>query len=694
MQRCSLLINKVDLMIKMNLGIKAKLFASFITLCIFSLFFTLVIIWLNDKRTKISNQLKALDEVHLLSMQEYKIQQEFLINKTTNVSFYRTGKSLTLEQQNSIHTKMINRLKMMEQSIESKQLFEPNFINQLAKEQQLYQDIFGNVVIEIKNKGYKDYGLEGTMRNYAHELMKLKQLDQVKILMLRRHEKDFIIRKEVIYISQFKNVIQKLKNEVKASSNLTAEKKVYIDSIVNGYNDAFAKLVSSDWVLNGKIPGSGLVSQLSRMHDVIVDRINTQKKKAVFAEIDLEKNLLLAATVMICLIIVLSFFFSYKLASELSKPISNLNLYIKRFVSSKFTIIPLIQVGKTKDEIAELGENFSKMAEEITSYIQFFEEKVKERTSEINKQHNEIVRQKSKIDTQYTQLMIKTGAMEMQQKLLSEKNKNITDSLRYAERIQKSIMPSKENFKALFSESFVYFEPLEIVSGDFYYVHKKNNKVFFAVADCTGHGVPGAFVSIIGIHALQRALNEFNLEQPAEILNQVNKLVEQDLSNYGNTIINDGMDIAFCCLNYENNTLEYAGANIPLWIISDTAEEELESNLYVKTLVKNSSNETKVLREIKANNQPIGYIQKRIPFTNYTLDVKKGDMIYIFSDGFADQFGGPLGKKFKYKRLKSMLLEINSLTLDKQKIFIKDALKSWQGEHDQVDDICVIGISV
>jgi hypothetical protein len=156
MQRCSLLFDKADSIIKMNLGIKAKLFASFITLCIFSLFFTLVIIWLNDKRTRISNQLKALDEVHLLSMQEYKIQQEFLINKTTNVSFYRRGKSLILEQQNSIHTKMINRLKMMEQSIESKQLFETKFINQLAKEQQLYQDIFGNIVIEIKNKGYKD----------------------------------------------------------------------------------------------------------------------------------------------------------------------------------------------------------------------------------------------------------------------------------------------------------------------------------------------------------------------------------------------------------------------------------------------------------------------------------------------------------------------------------------------------------
>jgi serine phosphatase RsbU (regulator of sigma subunit) len=681
-------------MIKINIGFKAKLFASFITLCIFSLFFTLVIIWLNDKRTKISKQLKALDEVHILSMQKHEIQQEFVINKTTNPSFYRTGKSLILIQQNSINVQIINRLNVMKKSSESKQLFEPNFINQLVKDHQIYQDLFNKIVAEIKVKGYKDYGVEGKMRNYAHELMKLKELDQVKVLMLRRHEKDFIIRKEVIYIGQFKSVIQKLKKEIKTSNRLTIEQQIYVDSIVNGYSIAFGNLVKSDWALSGKTPGSGLVSQLSKKHDGIVNQINNQKRKAAIAEADLEKNLVLVAAIMICLIFILSFFFSYKLASELSKPISNLNLYIKRFVSSKFTVIPLINSGKTKDEIGELSDNFSKMAEEITSYIQFFEEKVKERTAEINKQHNEILRQNSKIDKQYSQLMLKTGAMEMQQKLLSEKNKNIMDSLRYAERIQKSIMPSKEKFEEILNESFIYFQPLEIVSGDFYYVYKKGNKAFFAVADCTGHGVPGAFVSIIGIHALHRALNEFKLEEPAQILNKVNELVEQDLSNYGNTIINDGMDIAFCCIDYDNNLLEYSGANIPLWLISDIVEDEYESNLNIETIIINQMNETKILKEIKANNQPIGFIQKRIPFTNYSINIKKGDMIYIFSDGFADQFGGPLGKKFKYKRLKSMLLEINSFPLDKQKKLIRDSLKSWQGDQDQVDDICVVGIRV
>jgi serine phosphatase RsbU (regulator of sigma subunit) len=281
--------------------------------------------------------------------------------------------------------------------------------------------------------------------------------------------------------------------------------------------------------------------------------------------------------------------------------------------------------------------------------------------------------------------------MEMQQKLLSERNKNIMDSLRYAERIQKSIMPSRDNFKALFNESFIYFEPLEIVSGDFYYVYKKGSKVFFAVSDCTGHGVPGAFVSIIGIHALHRALNEFNLEQPAEILNQVNKLVEQDFSNYGNSIINDGMDIAFCCIDYETNKLEYAGANIPLWIICDSLQE-FDESIDMEVLVKKVGNQKKDLKEIRANNQPIGFIQKRISFTNYSIDIRKGDMIYIFSDGYADQFGGPVGKKFKYTNLKNMLLDINTFSADKQEQIICNTLKSWQGDHDQVDDICVIGI--
>jgi serine phosphatase RsbU (regulator of sigma subunit) len=677
----------------MKIGIKVKLFASFITLCVFSLFFTLVIIWLNDKRTQIADQLQSLDEVHLLSMEEYKIQQEFLIKKSMNPSFYRTGKSLILIQQNGINGKINNRLQALARNADAKQLFKNNFISQIMLEQNQYQIIFKEVVNEIMKKGFKDYGIEGAMRNFAHELMKIKEIDQVNILMLRRHEKDFIIRKEVIYISQFKNVLTKVRKEIKENNKLNAAQKENLNAIINGYNTAFSNLVKSEWTLNGKIPGKGLIGQLSRKHDQIVEKINLQKKSAAIEEVKLQKYLTTVAAIMIVLIVTLSFVFSYRLAYELSKPISNLNNYINRYVATKFSVIPMMENRKIKDEISELSDNFFKMAEEITSYIQFFEEKVKERTAEINKQNSEISRQKTKIDLQYKQLMVKSGAMEMQQKLLVEKNNSIMDSLRYAERIQKAIMPSVNILKGILPDSFIYFAPLEIVSGDFYFIHQKGNKIFFAVADCTGHGVPGAFVSIIAIHAVHRALNEFKLEQPASILNKVNQLVEQDLSNYGDTIISDGMDIAFCCLDTSNQTLEFAGANIPLWIISETNDENLNV-IHHSNVINATDSNVLILKEVKADNQPVGHVQKRVPFTNHLIDVHKGDMLYIFSDGYADQFGGDLGKKFKYKKLKTMLQEIYYLPVENQKLILKETIKTWQGKNEQVDDICVMGIRV
>ena len=309
----------------MKIGIKVKLFASFITLCVFSLFFTLVIIWLNDKRTQIADQLQSLDEVHLLSMEEYKIQQEFLIKKSMNPSFYRTGKSLILIQQNGINGKINNRLQALARNADAKQLFKNNFISQIMLEQNQYQIIFKEVVNEIMKKGFKDYGIEGAMRNFAHELMKIKEIDQVNILMLRRHEKDFIIRKEVIYISQFKNVLTKVRKEIKENNKLNAAQKENLNAIINGYNTAFSNLVKSEWTLNGKIPGKGLIGQLSRKHDQIVEKINLQKKSAAIEEVKLQKYLTTVAAIMIVLIVTLSFVFSYRLAYELSKPISNLN---------------------------------------------------------------------------------------------------------------------------------------------------------------------------------------------------------------------------------------------------------------------------------------------------------------------------------------------------------------------------------
>jgi serine phosphatase RsbU (regulator of sigma subunit)/CHASE3 domain sensor protein len=676
----------------MNLKIKGKLFLSFILVCSFAFLFSLISIWVFNKRNKISELLNELDEIHLLTMEEYKLQQDYLLYESINQNYFRTGNSTKLIQQKHVFEKLIRRTNLLNAQETSKELFEPTFFNAFILEQNLYQQIFASLTENVKKRGFKDFGLEGEMRMFAHELMKIQALNQVNVLMLRRHEKDFIIRKEERYYQQFNALIKKVKKEVDQNSSLPLFQKLRIDSIINGYSGAFSAFVKTEWELNGNLTKLGLTNSLWNQHNKLINLLKEQKKLAAITELKLQQNLMLLATIMVFVIIILSIVFSYHLAHRLSGPVLALNNYIDRFVASKFANIPLIQSEQSKDEISQLSDNFFKMAVEITSYIKFFEEKVKERTAEVNKQHNEIVIQKTKIGQQYEQLVSKTELLEYHQKLLIEKNKNILDSLRYAERIQRALMPSKILFHHIVPDAFIYFQPKDIVSGDFYFTLEMNENIYFAVADCTGHGVPGAFVSIVGIHAIHRALNEFKLIEPSDILNKVNEIVEKDISSYGETIINDGMDIALCKYDKKNKTLSYSGANLPVWIVEQEITEDLvlAENFDSKKLKKKFS--TSQIREIKGDNQPIGHIQNRTPFTNHALSFKKGSMLYIFSDGYADQFGGPAGKKYKYTRLRNLLLEINEFPVTQQKQLVKDAFVGWKGDSEQVDDVCVLGI--
>ncbi|MGZ4038532.1 MAG: PP2C family protein-serine/threonine phosphatase, partial [Bacteroidia bacterium] len=266
-----------------------------------------------------------------------------------------------------------------------------------------------------------------------------------------------------------------------------------------------------------------------------------------------------------------------------------------------------------------------------------------------------------------TQRMAKRQ-IEEQRAELQYRNKEVTDSITYAERIQKAILPSMQLFRDHLPDSFVVYLPKDIVSGDFYWTEKKNNKIFFAVADCTGHGVPGAMMSVIGQNALNRAVNEFNIKTPGAILDKLNELVEETFAKSG-ADVRDGMDIALCALDLSTNVLEFAAANNPLYLVS--------------------GNE---LQEIKASKQPIGRYDVKKPFTNHEIPLKKGDSIYLFSDGIADQFGGPEGKKFKYKQVKDLLLRIHHKPNAEQKQSIISGFMSWKGKNDQIDDVCLIGV--
>jgi len=256
--------------------------------------------------------------------------------------------------------------------------------------------------------------------------------------------------------------------------------------------------------------------------------------------------------------------------------------------------------------------------------------------------------------------------VEQQKIILEIKNKEITDSINYAKRIQSAILPSDKVVKEYLTDSFILFKPKDIVAGDFYWMEQVGNNVLFAAADCTGHGVPGAMVSVICNNSLNRAVREYKLIDPGKILDKTRELILKEFEKSENEM-KDGMDIALCSLN--EGKLHYAGALNPLW------------------LIRNGS-----LIETKANKQPIGKFDRPTPFTTHSIDLQKDDTIYIFSDGYVDQFGGDKGKKLKSKAFKDLLIGIQGKSMANQKEAVDTAFENWRGSLEQIDDVCIIGV--
>ncbi|MBK7130490.1 MAG: tetratricopeptide repeat protein [Crocinitomicaceae bacterium] len=265
-----------------------------------------------------------------------------------------------------------------------------------------------------------------------------------------------------------------------------------------------------------------------------------------------------------------------------------------------------------------------------------------------------------------------------QKTMVEEKNKEITDSINYARRIQEAILPPAQLIEKYLPDHFVLYLPKDIVAGDFYWLNADDNDVLIAAADCTGHGVPGAMVSVVCSNALNRAVKELKLKNPATILNKVRELVIETFEKSQHDV-NDGMDIALVRIKKNEPTikLEYAGANNPMWIYR--AKE-------------------KSLIEIKPNNQPVGNFTKQTPFTSHEIELNKGDQVYIFTDGYADQFGGQDinrgGKKFKSANLFKLIQSIANSDMSYQKKTLHDTFIQWKGELEQLDDICIIGLKL
>jgi sigma-B regulation protein RsbU (phosphoserine phosphatase) len=260
---------------------------------------------------------------------------------------------------------------------------------------------------------------------------------------------------------------------------------------------------------------------------------------------------------------------------------------------------------------------------------------------------------------------------EKHEEVLLQK-KEITDSINYARSIQRAFIPTEEQFNSYFKDSFVYFKPKDIVSGDFYWAYQKEDLLFYATADCTGHGVPGGFMTMLGLSFLDDIIESKATTNPASALNLIRDKIVNTLKQSGNIGENkDGMDITVCCIDQTKNELTYSSANNSLYLIRN--------------------NEVAIH---KGDKQPCGFYHDNKPFTSHTISLMPNDCIYTFTDGFADQFGGPKGKKFRYKQFEETLLNNVNDPFSVQKNKLSSALEAWKGNLDQVDDILVIGIKI
>lgn len=275
------------------------------------------------------------------------------------------------------------------------------------------------------------------------------------------------------------------------------------------------------------------------------------------------------------------------------------------------------------------------------------------------KANEEIIKQKSII--------------ELQKAIVEEKNKEVLDSINYAKRLQDAILPPIAYLTSLLRDSFILYKPKDIVAGDFYWLEEVSNSrneklIYFAVADCTGHGVPGAMVSVVCSNALHRTVKEFGMTDPGAILDKVTELVLETFSR-SESDVKDGMDISLAVFNTNTKELFWSGANNPLWILRDGN-----------------------ITEIKPDKQPIGSFDGRKPFTTHAIRPLAGDVFYLFSDGYCDQFGGEKGKKLKEANFRKMLLAMNGASMLTQQQQLLTAFENWRGDLEQVDDVCVLGV--
>ncbi|WP_462280546.1 SpoIIE family protein phosphatase [Salinivirga cyanobacteriivorans] len=635
--------------------------------------------WFGIKQEKQYREvIDRIGEYEKTFYKDINVVNNYLLYETADTIYFSKGKSKYLDQHNIFYTKLrkgfnsLNNLENIDDFTLKKNM--DGIIAFLTQ----YDSIIKTIAQKTYKRGFKDYGYVGDMRDKAHFLERHnKYVDQNLLLNMRRREKDYLIRYERAYIVKFREIGNRLNHSINSNTKIGLTQKEAINEALYQYMMLFDKVIQLDKEI-GFHSQNGLSKELHTLTKALKAQFSLLVNKTHQRKNELSKELQGYFLIFALTLVLLSILISLRVSKHITNPLRNLSAYINDFISSDFQPDQDYTPLEDKNEIGRLSRNFYILKQEIVRNIRYFKEKVEERTAEILHQKNEIENQKEEIQSQRDILQKTNNTMEKQKQVLEVQNKNIISIIKYAQRIQSALFADTDAVKDIWHDSFVFIQPKDIVSGDFYFfdsIRPQNspNKHVFAAIDCTGHGVPGALMSILSYNSLKQTIRELEHTNPLFVVTYMNKFIHDALhSRQRNSNLHDGLDMAYVVFEPESMKLEFIGIHMPLYIIRN--EELIE--------YKGS--------KIMLGNEP------EIPHTisKHTINLQKGDMVYMFSDGYADQFGGASGKKFKKKQFKQLLKAISDESIDKQKMELKETFEDWRGTIDQVDDVLVMGFRV
>ena len=590
-------------------------------------------------------------ELQLLSQKN--IRNDFVRIEIINPQFFDSGKSqyiasnkqLQKNIQNNINELCLSKFSWVNDH-QTKAV-----INRIYAQTVINQQLFDTLTSLVLRRGFKDWGCEGKMRECAHELEKCTEINVIDVLQLRRREKDFIIRVQPEYIDSVQNIIARIQQKVTITRAISQNKKRIITEFLNCYLKNFLEISELEMQLGIKNM-SGLSQRIQLQSNEIDDELKTLHTLSNAKQEQAYNDIMYAFIFVFIVFTILSFFIVYTISNRITLPFSQLVQHIDIFIKTGFTSYDEIKLhGATKD-VRNLLDNFTMMQKEIVNYVSHFREKVEERTREIEEQKN----------------------------IIQLQNRNIIDSINSAKIIQQSMLQDELYVKKLVPESFISYLPKDIVSGDFYFVDWKwseseNAEILYIIAaDATGHGVPGAFMSMLGLSIIKSIFMIDN--SPSQFINVLNSSLYQHLykmhKKTGSLNNFENFDLAFCSINLSSMSMQYHGANRPCYIVRQG------------TLI-----------ELKRSVVAIGEHPNILPkIDKQQFELQSGDMLYVFSDGYISQFGGERDKKFNISKFKDLLIAVSNHSIDKQKNILESVLHKWRGTHEQTDDVLVIGFKI